>query len=37
MPMRGKKTGVMLKGYGLTSAELFCRIPDYRNVINSFV
>ena len=37
MPIRGKETGMMLKGYGLTTAELFCRIPDYRNVINSFV
>ena len=27
----------MLKGYGLTTAELFYRIPDYCNVINSFV
>jgi uncharacterized protein Usg len=35
--MRGKETELMLKGYGLTTAELFYRIPDYRNVINSFV
>ena len=35
--MRGKVTGVMLKGYGLTTAELFYRSPDERNVINSFV
>ena len=35
--MRGKETGVMLKGYGLTTAELFYRSPDERNVINSFV
>jgi uncharacterized protein Usg len=27
----------MLKGYGLTTAEIFNRIPDYRNVINTFV
>ena len=27
----------MLKAYGLTTAELFYRIPEYRNVINSFV
>ena len=37
MPMRGKETEVMLKGYGLTTADLFCRSPDERNVINSFV
>jgi hypothetical protein len=28
MPMRGKETWVMLKGYGLTTAELFYRIAD---------
>jgi uncharacterized protein Usg len=27
----------MLKGYGLTTAEFFYRMPDYRNVLNSFV
>ncbi len=30
-------TEKMLKGYGLTTAELYYRIPDYRNVLNSFV
>ena len=35
--MRGKETELMLKAYGLTTAELFYRIPEYRNVINSFV
>jgi uncharacterized protein Usg len=35
--MRGKETELMLKGYGLTTAELFYRMPDYRSVINSFV
>ncbi|CAA9403593.1 MAG: Usg protein [uncultured Rubellimicrobium sp.] len=30
-------TELMLKGYGLTTAELFYRMPDYRNVLNSFV
>ncbi len=33
--MRGKETELMLKGYGLTTAELFYRMPDYRSVINS--
>jgi len=32
-----KETELMLKGYGMTTAGLFYRIPDYRNVINSFV
>jgi uncharacterized protein Usg len=35
--MHEQETRLMLKGYGLTTAELFYRIPDYRNVINSFV
>jgi uncharacterized protein Usg len=37
MEMRGSETELMLKGYGLTTAELFYRMPDYRHVINSFV
>lgn len=28
---------LMLRGYGLTTAELFYRIPDYKHVLNSFV
>jgi uncharacterized protein Usg len=35
--MRGTETELMLKGYGLTTAELFYRMPDYKSVINSFV
>jgi uncharacterized protein Usg len=35
--MRGSETELMLKGYGLTTAELFYRMPDYKSVINSFV
>jgi uncharacterized protein Usg len=31
------ETELMLKGYGLTTAELYYRLPDYRNVINSFI
>ena len=35
--MRETDTELMLKGYGLTTAELYYRLPDYRNVLNSFV
>jgi uncharacterized protein Usg len=28
---------LMLKGYGQTTAELFYRMPDYRNVLNTFI
>jgi uncharacterized protein Usg len=35
--MRKTETELMLKGFGLTTAELFYRMPDYRNVLNSFV
>ena len=31
------ETELMLKGYGLTTAEIFYRMPDYRNVLNTFV
>ena len=31
------ETELMLKGYGLTTAELYYRMPDYRNVLNSFL
>ncbi len=31
------ETELMLKGYGLTTAELFYRMPDYLNVLNSFI
>jgi len=31
------ETELMLRGYGLTTAEFFYRIPDYRNVLNTFV
>jgi uncharacterized protein Usg len=27
----------MLDGYGLTTAEFFYRMPDHRNVLNSFL
>ncbi len=31
------ETELMLRGYGLTTAEFFYRMPDYTNVLNSFV
>ena len=31
------ETEMMLKGYGLTTAEIFYRMPDYVHVLNSFV
>lgn len=31
------ETELMLKGYGLTTAEFLYRMPDYRNVLNSFI
>ena len=30
------ETELMLKGYGLTTAELFYGMPDYPHVLNSF-
>jgi uncharacterized protein Usg len=35
--MVGQETELMLRGYGLTTAELYYRMPDYRNVLNSFI
>jgi uncharacterized protein Usg len=35
--MQASETERMLKGYGLTTAELYYRMPDYRNVLNSFI
>lgn len=31
------ETELMLRGYGLTTAELYYRMPDYRRVLNSFI
>ena len=31
------ETELMLRGYGLTTAELFYRMPDYPHVLNSFI
>ena len=35
--MSQSETEKMLKGYGLTTAEMFYRLPDFRNVLNTFV
>jgi uncharacterized protein Usg len=35
--MQKSETELMLKGYGLTTAELYYRMPDYRSVLNSFI
>lgn len=32
-----RETEAMLQGYGLTTAEMFYRMPDYTNVLNSFI
>lgn len=37
MPRTGTETELMLKGYGLTTAEFFYYLPDYKHVLNSFV
>ncbi len=35
--METRETELLLKGYGLTTAEMFYRMPDYRNVLNTFI
>lgn len=30
-------TELMLKGYGLTTAEFVYRMPDFQNVLNTFI
>jgi uncharacterized protein Usg len=35
--MQESETELMLKGYGLTTAELFYHMPDYPHVLNSFI
>jgi uncharacterized protein Usg len=32
-----RETELMLKGYGLTTAEMFYRMPDHPHVLNTFV
>ncbi|MFV2001900.1 MAG: usg protein [Paracoccaceae bacterium] len=31
------ETEMMLQGYGLTTAEILYRMPDFRSVLNSFL
>lgn len=31
------ETEMMLRGYGLTTAEMFYRMPDYPGVLNTFI
>ena len=35
--MKPTETELILKGYGLTTAEMFYFMPDYQHVLNSFV
>lgn len=35
--MTPTETELMLKGYGLTTAEFFYHMPDYTHVLNSYV
>lgn len=35
--MSVSETELLLKGYGLTTAEIFYRMPDFQNVLNTFV
>ena len=35
--MQMTETEMMLRGYGLTTAEFFYRMPDYTHVLNSYV
>ena len=35
--MELSETELMLKGYGLTTAEMFYHMPDYTHVLNSLI
>ena len=35
--MGKSETELLLSGYGLTTAEFFYRMPDFRHVLNSFI
>ena len=35
--MTRNETELMLRGYGLTTAEFYYRMPDYPNVLNTFI
>ena len=34
--MSVSETELLLKGYGLTTAEIFYRMPDYRSILQTF-
>lgn len=35
--MDASETELMLRGYGLTTAEFYYRLPDYQRVLNCFI
>lgn len=35
--MRANETELMLRGYGLTTAEMYYRMPDHPSVLNTFI
>jgi len=35
--MRNRETTLMLKGYGLTTAQIIYRMPDFQRVLNTFI
>ena len=35
--METSETELMLRGYGLTTAELYYRMPDFTHVLNTFI
>ena len=35
--MSARETELLLQGYGLTTAEFYYRMPDFTNVLNTFV
>lgn len=35
--MERTETELMLAGYGLTTAEFYYRMPDFQNVLNTFI
>lgn len=35
--MTSHETELMLKGYGLTTAEMYYRMPDHPSVLNTFI
>ena len=35
--MENSETDLMLQGYGLTTAQIYYRMPDFQNVLNTFL